>query len=232
MSRENGIASVEFSPAQDRCGADMDGPALVLIGFNKCGTSSLTDLFRSCGHRAAHWRDGTGRFLAPLIYSNFHLERPLLEGLGGYRVISDLFYLSDQVYLEANTLFPLMARQNPECRFLLNTRDREAWIASRMAHFTPGAGKLIDRACAFLQLTDDKVQALWRDQWERHHAAVRDHFRNTDRLLIYDIERDTPERIAEWLGPSWNIDPGRLRHLNRTAPDSAAPKRGFELCNE
>lgn len=195
-------------------------PALVLIGFNKCGTSSLSDLFRKCGHPTAHWRTDTGAYLAPMIYSNHHLGRPLLDGLSGYRVISDLFYLDQHVYLEANSLFAEMAVQYPGTRFLLNTRNREAWISSRMGHETPGTGRIIDRACAFFNRPADQVANIWRDQWDSHHNAVRDFFRGyPERLLIYDIDRDHPKRIAGWLGPEWHVDPTRLRHLNRSAPE-------------
>jgi hypothetical protein len=191
-------------------------PALVLIGFNKCGTLSLSDLFRRCGHTSAHWRTDTGQFLAPLIYANWHLKRPVLAGLPQYRVISDLFYLDEFTYLEANSLFDQMAQHHPQTRFLLNTRSRENWIASRIGHSTPGTGSLIGRACAFFRASESDVADIWRAQWDDHHRAVRDYFADSpDRLLVYDIETGNPAQIADWLGPSWAIDPARLRHLNR-----------------
>lgn len=193
-------------------------PRVILIGFNKCGTSSLTDLFRSCGHSAAHWRTSGGQYLAPIIFANQHLGRPLLSGLTSYSVLSDLFYLDEHVYLEANTLFAQMAVQYPAARFLLNTRGREAWLASRMAHITPSTGPMIARACAFFGQTKAEVGDIWRSQWDRHHAEVQAYFASCpDRLLVYDIDHDTPSRIADWLGPAWNIARAPLRHLNKTA---------------
>lgn len=203
-----------------------EAPRLVLVGFNKCGTSSISDLFRQCGHPAAHWRTDDGQFLAPLIFSNLHLGRPLLQGLSRYAVISDLFYLDEKVYLEANSLFDRMAKDHPQTRFLLNTRDREAWISSRLSHETPGSGRIIDRACAYFGLPPDRVAELWRDQWDRHHDAVRRFFAADPwRCLEYDIERDSPETLSRWLGPGWKVDPTRMRHLNRTARPSAVVPR-------
>jgi LPS sulfotransferase NodH len=207
-------------------------PDLVLIGFNKCGTSSLTDLFRRCGHTGAHWRSMSGQFLAPLIFANLHLGRPLFHGLTDYRVLSDLFYLDERVYLEANSLFELMADQYPNMRFLLNTRDLEDWIVSRVHYETPGAGRMIDRACKFFGMSAAQVITTWRDQWNRHHDAVRAHFHDKpERMLEYHIDRDVPDLIAGWLGPEWNIDPTRLRHLNRSVFVSAAREgdEGFRL---
>lgn len=198
-------------------GADpaRNGPKIAVIGFNKCGTSSLTSLFRNGGHNSAHWKTDSGKFIAPLLYANFHLRRPIFAGLAQFLVISDLFYLDQNVYLEANALFSVMARQYPQTRFILNTREREGWIRSRCNHVTPGMGSLIERAAEFFGCGSEAVKDIWRAQWERHHREVRAFFAaSPQRLLEFDIEKDDPEILANWLGKEMPVDPRQYRKIN------------------
>ena len=102
------------------------------IGFNRCGTRTLHHYFSRNGLRAVHWDEGR---LARRMFANLASGNNLLEGYEQFDVFTDMEYLDDfGTYLEAYKLFPQLAAQYPNAIFILNTRNREAWIRSRLTH--------------------------------------------------------------------------------------------------
>ena len=101
------------------------------IGFNKCGTSTIHRYLRANGVKCVHWDDGR---LAQRMFANLANGDNLMAGYEGFDAFTDMEYI-DQVgtLLEGYKLFPYLAAQYPDAVFILNTRDREAWIRSRLA---------------------------------------------------------------------------------------------------
>jgi hypothetical protein len=211
------MAPQSIPPYPAKISKNTSHPLVIAIGFNKCGTSSLHDFFIKNGHVSLHWRANQNQFLAPLIYCNLHLGRPLLHGLEHAVLLSDLFYLDANSYLEANFLFKEIAAQYPNARFILNTRNRDAWLLSRSRHQTPGQSGMLGRAARFLGLSENETLAVWADQWEKHHAAVRDFFKNSaPRFLEFNIETDNAAKLVDFLSDQLALDAGKFRHLNKS----------------
>ena len=102
------------------------------IGFNKCGTKTLHHYFSRNGVRSVHWDYGR---LAQRMFANLASGSKLLAGYEQFDVFTDMEYLNESgTYLEAYKLYRHLADQYPHSVFILNTRNREAWIRSRLGH--------------------------------------------------------------------------------------------------
>ena len=188
------------------------------IGFNKCGTRTIHHfLKRHRGLRAVHWDNGE---LAKTMYRNLANGDPLMTGYENFNVFTDMETITRDYALEGFKLFPVLAREYPDARFILNTRDREDWIKSRLSHRD---GTYLDRWKALLGVEDvESLTEIWRADWDRHHARVAKFFADQPhRLATFDIAKDSPEVIAKLL-PESNIDVSLYGHAGRTKNDDVA----------
>ena len=195
------------------------------IGFNKCGTKTLHNYFCRNGMSGLHWDEGR---LAQRIFANLASGSDLLQGYEQFDVFTDMEYLDDLgSYLEAYKLFPHLAAQYPNAVFILNTRNRESWIRSRLAH-----GK--ERSYARRAMLHYKVTSIheltniWRAEWERHHREVTEFFRDKPfRLIVCRIETDLP-RILDKSLPECQLNARHYRvrgkKKSETAADAASEK--------
>ena len=206
------------------------------IGFNKCGTVSLHRFFRLNGIASVH-HDG-GR-LAIAMDASLRAGRHVLTGYEECEALLDMSYLRPHVHVEIYKRWEVLLEQVPDARFILNVRDVERWVQSRLAMgpwtewrferpargFGPPwdapPGGLAERIPAFREryrrchgLADtDAVVAHWRADWDRHVAAVRASV-PADRLLVFDVERDPPETLCRFAG----LDAAAARHWTRENP--------------
>ena len=116
--------------------------------------------------------------------------------------LPDMEYLGlGGTYLEGYKLFPYLAEQSAEAVFILNTRDREAWIRSRFAW----RGDYADRHRSHYNVkSDEQLANLWRAEWDRHHRRVIDYFacRSSYRFFVCRIETDLPNSSSMRSFPS------------------------------
>lgn len=193
---------------------------IFLIGFNKCGTTTIHHYFAANGIRSVHWDKGR---LARRVFHNIACGDALLAGYENFDAFTDMEYLDHQgaCHLEAYKLFPYFAAQYPDAVFILNTRNREAWIRSRLRQPTYAA-----RARKYHGVASDHALAdIWRADWDRHHQRVAAFFsRGTYRFLVCHIETDLPHLLEESL-PECNLDSRfyKLYKANRT--DSALRRK-------
>ncbi|MBV9571352.1 MAG: hypothetical protein JO056_08935 [Alphaproteobacteria bacterium] len=186
------------------------------IGYNKCGTRAIRDLFRRNGFRCVHWDQGR---LAKTMFRNLKAGRSLIHGYEDYDIFTDMECMKNGHSLEGYKLYPELAKEFPLALFLLNTRDRERWIQSRMQHQD---GKLAqDWKRHYGVSSDDHLQDCWRKDWDSHHEQVKAFFANSPyRLVIFDIERDPPAKLAEAM-PEVHLDPSKYRKTGTTEEDKA-----------
>ena len=111
-------------------------PKIFQIGFNKCGTVSLWVLFKyycKPSIPCIHWDDGK---LALKIENNLHQDKPLLSGYDYYTFYSDMesvFYENSYpTIIEAYKYYQILDKQYPHSKFILNTRNVDNWILSRI----------------------------------------------------------------------------------------------------
>ena len=149
---------------------------VLAIGFNRCGTQSLHKMFLDNGYESIHWNWGKAE---DTMKENHKLGIPLLTGYESATLFSDIEFLTRH--------FILFAEQYPKAKFIYNYREVEGWIKSRKNLFKTN-GWVID-------------EAYWRGDWKHHKLMVKEYFtgERKNRLLEFDIEKDSGEKIANFL---------------------------------
>lgn len=173
---------------------------IFVIGFNKCGTTSFHKMFQGSGISSVHWKTPEHEFVAARMFSNVSLRVDILEGLSEFQAFSDLFFLSGEAYLEANCLFRELHLQYPDAIFILNTRDRGRWLASRLNHTNAAVGSFGSRMERLLRVDERALTERWSRQWDQHHYAVRDYFSHNRNFLEFNIEQHEPNLLTDFLG--------------------------------
>lgn len=210
---------------------------IFLIGFNKCGTNSFHELFSNyCSPliTSIHWNRG---YLARDIQDNIFAGKKPLEGYEAYSVYSDMecFRTKDDkinFVSIAQDYFDLLDVHYPNSKFILNTRNIDNWISSRMRHmcdFSPmkyGFTTKLQNQIPYVEYhkqayginDDNKIINIWKQEWNDHHNTVISYFKSMPmKLLIYDIEKDPFSKITDFFRPyglSFTAD--QLPHINKT----------------
>ncbi|MBC7478599.1 MAG: hypothetical protein H7317_10955 [Pseudorhodobacter sp.] len=102
-------------------------------------------------------------------------------------------------YLEFRTF----AKFYPESYFLLNTRDVDDWITSRLNHKD---GLYLNVTVTRLGLDKENVIALWRKNWDEHHANVRSFFADgKHKFLDFHITKTPLSELVDFVSPDFKL---------------------------
>ncbi|WMS42218.1 hypothetical protein RDV64_19445 [Acuticoccus sp. MNP-M23] len=182
------------------------------IGFNKCGTRSMFQLFRRNGLAAMHW--DKGEVGHALRYNVVTGHRPL-EGHEDFVFYSDMMGPRGQPIFEGHLQYKALYAAYPDALFILNTRNIDNWVKSRMRH--PDFVLRFNRSYGLEG--NEAVEKLWREMWDAHHKEVRAFFADKPgQLLDFDIETQGPEVIADFVKEHYTLDPRHYDHIGK-APD-------------
>ncbi len=188
-------------------GGHLMGTRYFQIGFGRCGTTAIARFFQRNGIPAIHNDAGE---LAQRIDANLQAGRFILSGYEQYRVFTDMHYLRPHVHIEAYKYYRQIMEQVPDSKFILNTRDRERWVASRIRFFG-GEFDWIETYRTFYGLNDlAEMVNHWRSNWDCHHAAVQQAI-PPERLLVFNIETDSPLLLCRFAG----LNDAAARHYKR-----------------
>ncbi len=187
------------------------------IGFNKCGTKSFAQLFSQSGYPAVHYR--VPRRERPRIRLVEAMERNRDAGRKLFAGYDDIVFFCD---MERNTaenrfdgykLFRDLLADYPDARFLLNLRDPERWIRSRLAHERQlYAQKYM--ACFGIETLED-LKAHWLEDWHTHIADVRGFFADKPgKLVEFDIETDDVSVLLEFFS-DLDLSPDAWAHKGK-----------------
>jgi hypothetical protein len=166
-----------------------------VIGFNKTGTSSIHIIFKNLGLPSYHggkWRSCNNLKLLRL-YDCFSDGTP-----------RDLIKL-DQMF--------------PNSKFILQVRELETWILSRLSHIERSKRTGKHKGVATWDVTEYAVRT-WIENRNRYHIFVLNYFLNRKQnILIINYTRDSmaSQKICQFLGykkiiakPHKNINPSRI----------------------
>lgn len=185
------------------------------IGFNKCATVSLCYFFRYNGFEAVHW---DGDKLAQVMKNNVEEGRNIISGYENIDVFTDMEGSSEDgdSYIYAYMdYFKEMYEGNPHSKFILNTRSRNEWILSRLMHDGGGYAKNL---CRINSCTKDELIVKWNKEWYRHHYDVIDFFDDKPgRLVLFDIDNDSPQILVDFLKEDMELDAGKWVHYHKTS---------------
>jgi hypothetical protein len=193
-------------------------PRVVAVGFNKCGTRSFADLFRKAGHRVIHHkvrdRWPVPRKIGQIMQANLAAGRKVFGSVENYDFYCDLIFSTKTGTFDGAFAFREILRDYPDTILLLNLRDREQWIRSRLKH---GHGEFAKREIKARGLTSiDALTAEWRAEWDAHIAAVRQVMADFPAQYIeFNLDRDDPAALAAAL-PDWHLNPVDFLDIGRT----------------
>ena len=189
----------------------MSRPRVFQIGFNRCATEALHQFMLANGVPSVHWNGG---FVALRVMANICRNLPPTQGYGGTLAFFDMEWVTDDMIVEAFKAFPCLYAVHPDAVFILNTRSRDAWIESRLAH--AGGGYARSYQAAIGAPSKEALARYWADDWERHHFRVRNFFSRRGRLVEFNVETDGPEKLAAAM-PEFNLDPSRYQRIQNRA---------------
>jgi hypothetical protein len=207
------------------------------IGFNKCGTISIHNLFVKYSNpvlSSIHWNYG---YLAKTIHENISSGNFLpLFGYGSFDVFTDMeCFIEDNSKIQhisiAEKYFDLLDINYPDSVFILNTRNIDSWIQSRLNHlcfFGPIKKHFcyrLEQPILYIDLfktvyntnSTKDITDIWVQNWKEHHENVSEYFsKRPRRLLVYDIDNDDFSKIKNFF-KFYNIDftTNQLPHDNR-----------------
>ena len=199
-------------------------PRIIQIGFHRCGTRALAHLFAASGYDAVHWRvKRKNGFLnlARTLKKNIEAGEPPLKRMERYHFLSDLECRIDGQSWYGFKRFREIDAAYPGTRFLLNTRDKDGWLQSRLTH-----RGYAQKFMAAEGLTDiESCLQHWSAEWDAHLADVTAYFADRPRDLIrFDIDRDDIAVLIAQL-PEYRLDPAHWQRIGRTNPAHAARNR-------
>lgn len=180
-----------------------DKKIIVIIGFNKTGTTSIHRLFQQAGLKSAHWDEGK---LAKTMMLNVLEGRPVFEGYDrDFDVFSDMVYRTDSFWFEGNSLFRQIAMDYPNARFIYNTRDIDDWVKSRANHSEQVDGQTVLALFEKILGTTDieLINKHWRDVRLRFESDIKAFFNGKENFL--EIQINEPD-FATKLGAFVDMD--------------------------
>jgi hypothetical protein len=210
-------------------------PRIFQIGFNRCGTTTLIRFFQANNLKCLHW--GRGSIAAGIEAARLE-GKPLLFYVDGYFAYGDMEFVEVEseskkllkkkpfrrLYknLPKYNLTPIYAFENfreldkqyPGSKFILNTRNVEDWINSRIRFLERGYFycKHGDR----FHSSQEALNQCWREHWDEHTSNVREYFSNRpEDLLEFDLDKDGPEKIADFFC-DLNLDISKWGHHNKS----------------
>lgn len=197
------------------------------IGFNRCATRSLAHLFAEAGHPVLHqklpwtWPRPWARpwvrprrKLGGIMRANLQGGRPVFAGVDHFLFYGDLIDSNQASSFDGNTLFREVLRDYPGTILLLNWRDREDWIRSRLKH---GHGEFAAREQRVRRLaSQEELCAIWRAEWDAHLAAVRSFMADRpEQLVEFHIDTDSVEHLIARL-PAYGLHAEHFHDIGRS----------------
>ena len=198
-------------------------PRVVQIGFHKCGTRSLEQLFRGAGHPVVKYKLRRtlrrSRNAGLIMRQNLAAGRKIFACMEDHVFYGDLIYQTESDGFEPIRYFREIMRDYPDTILLLNVRSREDWIKSRLKH---SHGEFAQRVMRQRNITSaEELADTWRREWDTHLAEVRAFMADRpEQLIEFDIDRDSVEALVARLAPyglraeHWG-DIGRTRGVRR-----------------
>ena len=177
-----------------RAGLDRRYSKVFAIGFNKTATTSIDKVFKDVGIRSVHnvkWRTAKP-------YLGHYLAQAFSDG--------------------PPEDFRSLDRRFPNSKFILNVRDLDEWLDSRLEHVRYRMDKDAPTITGTWTHSDASLQA-WVRERNAHHLDVLEHFSTRpDDLLVINYIRDptAAERLTEFLGSDRRVEKKYSRPIPKT----------------
>lgn len=209
----------------------MSGQKIFQIGFNKCGTKSLNRLFKNNDIKGLHFEKGE---LAISIKNRMDKGEDPIADHKEYTYFTDMECTTrkDIPLIEAYKYYEYFYEWYPDALYILNTRNVENWIKSRLAQGSGNYARCYQRH--YNLENTEQVIYRWRLDWFEHHANVLKFFedKNKANFLIYDIENDDDLKIINFLRQACQIKDDEFPHKGKTKiPKGRKRKQNTDKAN-
>ena len=191
---------------------------IFMIGPNRCATTSFHKFFHFQGLRSLHCREGD-MYLAREIRDRMQDHDALRAFLSGWTVYSDFVYLTQTDHFEAHGLYETFSALFPDAYFILNDRDVDSWIASRLNF----KDDFLPRYLSVHGGTAYEAADIWREEFASHRRAALEFFAGHPRFIhfpitpIPDAGIDAPaniEQVIDMISPVFRLRKAHWRPLN------------------
>ncbi|MCB9103908.1 MAG: hypothetical protein H6633_06640 [Anaerolineales bacterium] len=184
------------------------------IGLSKTGTSSLNDALEILGYRAVHF--------------------PFMSYRKGRLVLNPTHVAENDAFSDTPVAncFEYLDRTYPNSKFIYTVRDKQSWLRSCEKHYRlkPQKLALIYQHFKWVHLQLSLYRTLnfeprqFSRAYERHDAKIREHFGNSNRLLVLNIiDGQGWDKLCPFLGkailekpfPRSNVTAAKLNRLQQ-----------------
>ena len=167
------------------------------VGLNKSATTSIHDFFKLLGLNSVKYVIGNREILH--LFWLMKYQKLEVEVLRNYQCFTDFVDINNLQQFETSLeVIKFLKNKFPKAKFILNIRNIDEWLLSRMNHYykyAPTVGYMKEETFPE-QLKQEKKF------WYRWHYEIYNLFENEpERLLTVHIEKDnSAEKIAAFLG--------------------------------
>lgn len=191
---------------------------IFVVGFPKCGTSSLQYSLEASGIESLHWADLVNfTDLAGMAIKKAKQQKlPLLTYVNKYRAFTQMETCIDEnmCYWPQLLDVPLLEEQYPNSKFIFNDRDVSRWIRS-VTHWNAGSLGNLRTRLTVLDIPGLPKGAGAKDSelenwYVWHKKKMINHFKGKDNFIVFDIEKDPDVKLGSFLG----IDNFNFYHKN------------------
>lgn len=175
---------------------------LFQIGFNKCGTKFLTELFDINGYRGIHWAGGA--LAEDIAYSKIVNRQPLKKWSDRFTVFTDMesVHRFSMPLIEGYKEYEYLDRWYPGAVFVLNTRSVTDWIISRYMHQGSYYAQFHSQHLG-VDMAD--LADIWAADWDDHIAACRSYFSGRGEFVEINIDETKPQDYQEIFGKWFDL---------------------------
>ena len=186
---------------------------IYVLGFNRCGTRSLTTAFKRAGIGCVHW-DRNKLMLAVLSDLRSYGRINLCSHYPGSNAFLDLIHVpehgegGDHILSEGTLLHQHLIDSDPDAYFILNTRSVEGWIASRSAISTAVSWRFTADISAESRRNLTSTTCCWvASNVAQAHAEILNRFQREPHLrsLVFDIENTPYNILKEFLAEDYTL---------------------------
>ena len=186
---------------------------IFFLGFNKTATSALFHFLARQGIKSFHWQRGEEN-LAAEVEKRIDEPAELKRYLSKSTAYSDFTYSSDERILDGNRHFRMFHELFTRAYFVLNDRDPERWVDSRLRH---RRGQFARRSAKLRGCSEDELRGVWLKEREEHNRAVLSYFADSERFLHFRVDRDPISRLIDFLSPHFRLKPHHWARENVSA---------------
>lgn len=162
---------------------------IFIIGFNRCGTTFLNHNFLLNNLKSYSYKYGN-KIIDDLINDNIKNNKKYFNNI-------NFDVLSDSLFIHLN--YDKIHKLYPNAYYILNTRNINDWICSRLNFMGPGEYINYYNKSNNTNHSFESIIKIWKNEWIDYHNKVKEYFNNNDKFMIYNIDNDKFEDIMKFI---------------------------------